>query len=214
MRGLLQSLLLLSACRWTAPAGGLLLVALLAVAAPAAAFTFWDDDSASAITLSRRDFVAEAARRSGLEQLAYVNRVINNAARQTPDRRDEWKGFDRLTRDNAGDCEDFALAKYQILLQAGMAADRLDLMAARDRLTPSYHAVLRYRRDDGSHLILDNLTPLILPASARSDLTPIVTFDQQHAARYRKGTFEAVDPSRVVLGDARLSERMQRLLDY
>ncbi|OHV12768.1 transglutaminase-like cysteine peptidase [Kushneria phosphatilytica] len=206
---------LLRRCRTTYHCMGALLFSLLMLwVLPAHAFTYWDDTSASAVTLSRGDFVARASQLKGLEQLAYVNRVINNAARQTPDTRDEWKGFDRLIRDNAGDCEDFALAKYQILRQAGVPPDRMDLMAAEDQLTPSYHAVLRYRRDDGSHLILDNLTPLILPEHARSDLTPIVIFDQHHARRYHKGKFEVVDPARVLLGGVRLDKRMQRLLDY
>ncbi|WP_162617941.1 transglutaminase-like cysteine peptidase [Salinicola halophilus] len=177
-------------------------------------FTYWDDPTASAVTLSRAAFIANARRLDVDSRLVYVNRVVNNAARQQEETGDVWKGFTRLTEDDFGDCEDFAIAKYQILLAAGTASDRLDLLAAHDTLTPTYHAVLRYRRDDGGHWILDNLTPMILDAADRTDLEPIVAFDREHAERYRDGAFHPVDPARIVLGDQSLAERMPKLLDY
>ncbi|WP_157956908.1 transglutaminase-like cysteine peptidase [Salinicola aestuarinus] len=192
----------------------LIVAAGLLVGAPAQAFTYWDDPTASAVTLSRADFIARAGRMDVESRLVYVNRVLNNAARQREETEDVWKGFDRLIADGYGDCEDFAIAKYQILLAAGTASDRLDLLAAHDTLTPTYHAVLRYRRDDGSHWILDNLTPLILKGSERRDLEPIVAFDRDRAKHYRNGAFHAVDPARIVLGDQPLAERMPKLLDY
>ncbi|WP_298837315.1 transglutaminase-like cysteine peptidase [uncultured Salinicola sp.] len=191
-----------------------LLLAVLPTTASAAGFTYWDDPGATAVTLTREQFVAQASNRQGEERLAFVNRVINNAARQQFEKVDTWKGFDRLVRDGFGDCEDFAIAKYQILIDAGTSPRRLDFLAADDTLTPTYHAVLRYRQDDGSHLILDNLTPMMLPESRRTDLIPLVAFDAHHAEHFRDGRFHAVDPARVVLGGQRLSERMPRLLDY
>ncbi|WP_110675427.1 transglutaminase-like cysteine peptidase [Salinicola sp. RZ23] len=192
----------------------LLLGSAIAPAASAGSFTYWDDPSASAVTLTRAQFVAKAKRLQGRERLVYVNRVVNNAARQQVEKVDTWKGFDRLVSDGYGDCEDFAIAKYQILLQAGTPTSRLDFLAADDTLTPTYHAVLRYRQDDGSHLILDNLTLMMLPESKRTDLKPLVTFDRTHAAYFHDGAFKPVAPSRIVLGGQPLSERMPKLLDY
>ncbi|WP_110598409.1 transglutaminase-like cysteine peptidase [Salinicola lusitanus] len=191
-----------------------LLFAALPTTSHAAAFTYWDDPGATAVTLTREEFVAQASHRRGEDRLAFVNRVINNAARQQFEKVDTWKGFDRLVRDGYGDCEDFAIAKYQILIQAGTPVSRLDFLAADDTLTPTYHAVLRYRKDDGSHLILDNLTLMMLPESKRTDLKPLVAFDAHHAEHFRDGRFHAVDPARIVLGGQRLSERMPRLMDY
>ncbi|WP_353981573.1 transglutaminase-like cysteine peptidase [Salinicola endophyticus] len=192
----------------------LLLGAAIAPAASAGSFTYWDDPSASAVTLTRAEFVAKARQLHGEKRLVYVNRVVNNAARQQFEKVDTWKGFDRLVRDGYGDCEDFAIAKYQILIQAGTPSARLDFLAADDTLTPTYHAVLRYRQDDGSHLILDNLTLMMLPESKRTDLKPLVTFDRTHAAYFQDGAFQPVAPSRIVLGGQPLSERMPKLLDY
>lgn len=188
----------------------------LTLAGPVSAqtFTWWDDAREMAVTQSRAELVKEVRQHTGMAQLQYVNRVVNNAARQQEEEIDLWKGFDRLTRDGYGDCEDFAIAKYQILRAAGMPAHRLDFLAARDTLTPTYHAVLRYQRDDGSYLVLDNLTTLILPETQRTDLTPIVTFDEQHSALWKDHRFVPVDPSRVSLGGRLLSERMANLMHY
>lgn len=180
----------------------------------AQAFTWWDDSREMAITQSRAELVQQVRQYQGLKQLQYVNRVINNAARQQEEDTDIWKGFDRLTREGYGDCEDFAIAKYQILRDAGMTADRLDFLAARDTLTPTYHAVLRYQMDDGSYLILDNLTTLILSQAQRTDLTPIVVFDDTHSALWQKGHFVPVAPSHIRLGGKPLSERMANLMHY
>ncbi|GHC16532.1 hypothetical protein GCM10010082_04290 [Kushneria pakistanensis] len=180
----------------------------------AQAFTWWDDTAEMAITQSRAELVKQVRQYEGLAQLQYVNRVINNAARQQEEDTDIWKGFDRLTREGYGDCEDFAIAKYQILRDAGMPAQRLDFLAARDALTPTYHAVLRYRMDDGSYLILDNLTTLILPQTQRTDLAPIVAFDEQRSALWKNQRFVPVSPSRITLGGTLLSERMANLMHY
>lgn len=180
----------------------------------AQAFTWWDDNREMAITQSRAELVQQVRQLKGLAQLQYINRVVNNAARQQEEATDIWKGFDRLTREGFGDCEDFALAKYQILRETGMPADRLDLLAARDTLTPTYHAVLRYRMDDGSYLILDNLTTLILPQARRTDLTPIVAFDETHSMLWKKDHFVSITPSHVRLGGKLLSERMASLMHY
>ncbi|OLO03982.1 transglutaminase-like cysteine peptidase [Salinicola socius] len=192
----------------------LAVIGLHAVASHAASFVYWDDPTATAITLTRTQFVEAARGYRGEARLAFVNRVVNNAARQQFEKIDTWKGFDRLVRDQYGDCEDFAIAKYQILIDAGTSANRLDFLAADDKLTPTYHAVLRYRRDDGSHLILDNLTPMMLPQSHRTDLAPIVTFDSGKAQIYRDGAFHPVDPARIVLGGQPLSQRLPKLMDY
>lgn len=187
----------------------------LPFAPSAQAFTWWDDSREMAITQSRTELVQQVRQYQGLAQLQYVNRVVNNAARQREEEgTDIWKGFDRLTREGYGDCEDFAIAKYQILREAGMSSDRLDFLAARDTLTPTYHAVLRYREKDGSYLILDNLTPLILPQAQRTDLTPIVVFDQSRSLLWKDGRFLKVDPARIKLGGKLLNERMANLMHY
>jgi predicted transglutaminase-like cysteine proteinase len=82
----------------------------------------------------------------------------------------------------AGDCEDFAIAKYYTLLQTGIPADKLRLTYVRAKLSdfqsPVPHMVLAYyEQPTAEPLILDNLVGDISPASKRTDLTPVFTFN-------------------------------------
>lgn len=85
-----------------------------------------------------------------------------------------------------GDCEDYAIAKYFILTAAGMPASRLRLVYVRALLPASAsapavsqaHMVLAYYADNEAEpQILDNLVSDIRPASKRSDLTPVFSFN-------------------------------------
>jgi hypothetical protein len=55
----------------------------------------------------------------------------------------------------AGDCEDYAIAKYVALREAGMASDDVRLMIVRDNKLHQDHAVVAARLD-GHWLLLDN----------------------------------------------------------
>jgi predicted transglutaminase-like cysteine proteinase len=85
-----------------------------------------------------------------------------------------------------GDCEDFAIAKYISLLMLGVPNDRLRLIYVRARfgasstLNTEAHMVLGYYVDPaGDPIILDSLLNSIRPAAARSDLTPVFSFNSQ-----------------------------------
>lgn len=84
----------------------------------------------------------------------------------------------------AGDCEDFAIAKYFTLIEAGTAPDKLRLIYVRaktggDELAPTVaHMVLAYYAQPSAEpLIMDNLLPDIRPASRRPDLIPVFSFN-------------------------------------
>jgi len=84
----------------------------------------------------------------------------------------------------AGDCEDFSIAKYFFLRLSGIPSDKLRLTYVKAKLyqgdlkTTQAHMVLSYYSAPKSEpLILDNLIPDILPASQRPDLSPIFSFN-------------------------------------
>ncbi|TCJ13914.1 transglutaminase [Parasulfuritortus cantonensis] len=86
----------------------------------------------------------------------------------------------------AGDCEDFAIAKYFSLLLAGLPADRLRLTYVKAKIGGRYsnisiaHMVLGYYPETNDEpLILDNLLADIRPASQRPDLTPVFSFNTE-----------------------------------
>ena len=105
----------------------------------------------------------------------------------------------------AGDCEDYAIAKYTSLRKLGIPDSRLRIFYVHARLgaltsnAEEAHMVLGYYpSEDAEPLILDNLITDIRVASRRNDLTPIFSFNSE-------GLW--VDGSTVSAGDstARLS---------
>lgn len=82
----------------------------------------------------------------------------------------------------AGDCEDYAIAKYFSLAATGVPTAKLRMVYVRARLSGQSlaHMVLAYYAQPGAEpLILDNLRPEVLPASQRGDLTPVFSFNTE-----------------------------------
>ncbi|WIM06809.1 MAG: transglutaminase-like cysteine peptidase [Candidatus Nitricoxidivorans perseverans] len=85
-----------------------------------------------------------------------------------------------------GDCEDFTIAKYYTLLNAGMPNENLRLVYVKARIggpsstVQQAHMVLAwYATPDAEPLVLDNLITDIRPASRRPDLQPVFSFNSQ-----------------------------------
>lgn len=86
----------------------------------------------------------------------------------------------------AGDCEDFSIAKYVFLKILNVPNEKLRLTYVRaeimnlDRTAVRAHMVLSYYATPQSEpLILDSLVPEIMPSSSRKDLTPIFSFNDK-----------------------------------
>jgi predicted transglutaminase-like cysteine proteinase len=118
--------------------------------------------------------------RDKLERLEAVNWYVNRRVRFVDDQRehgrpDVWSAAgDTLSR-GRGDCEDFAIAKLQILRRAGIAERDLYLVIVKDLVSRSDHAVL-VARADNRMLVLDNGTDQLLDSSAIRDYRPILSF--------------------------------------
>lgn len=83
----------------------------------------------------------------------------------------------------AGDCEDFAIAKYITLQLLGIGNEQLRLVYVRAKIgasTSIAHMVLGYfPQSTEEPLILDNLVSSIRPASQRPDLIPVFSFNRE-----------------------------------
>lgn len=78
----------------------------------------------------------------------------------------------------AADCEDYAIAKYLTLKELGIPIDRLRITYVRAlRLNEAHMVLAYYPTPDADPLILDNLNPVIRPASQRTDLEPVYSFN-------------------------------------
>ncbi len=91
---------------------------------------------------------------------------------------DYWATPLEFLGSNAGDCEDFTIAKYFSLLELGLPDKKLRMIYVKAIELNQFHMVLAYYATPSSEpLILDNLNPEILPASQRQDLLPIYSFN-------------------------------------
>lgn len=79
---------------------------------------------------------------------------------------------------NAGDCEDFSIGKYFSLTSVGMSTSKLRITYVKALRQNLAHMVLAYYSTPSAEpLILDNINKTILPASKRTDLLPIYSFN-------------------------------------
>jgi predicted transglutaminase-like cysteine proteinase len=134
--------------------------------------------------------------KTGRARLEEANRGINQAIRYVNDlsqhgELDRWSTPLATFATAKGDCEDYAIAKYVALIDAGVARDDLQLVLVRDRLVRQDHAVLAARHD-GRWLILDNRWSELTADGAATRFTPLfaINHDGVHlfAAPYAKRT--------------------------
>jgi len=132
----------------------------------------------------------------GRAKLEEANRAVNMAIRYVSDysqhgEADRWSAPLASFATAKGDCEDYAIAKYMVLREAGVAREDLQLVLVRDRAVRQDHAVLAARLDD-RWLILDNRQSLLIEDSNASSFTPLfaINHDGVHlfAAPYARRT--------------------------
>lgn len=127
-----------------------------------------------------RDLLAASMAMPGKAALAAVNSWANAKIRYVEDRElygkaDYWAAAGETLRRGAGDCEDIAIAKMQVLAAMGVPRDAMYLTIARDLARAADHAVLVVRLD-GQNWLLDNATDQLLDASQSYDYRPIMSF--------------------------------------
>ena len=109
--------------------------------------------------------VKQARSKDGLAKIAFVNERINGEIRYEPDKtqwgvEDAWSLPLEVNKEGSlntgvGDCEDYVLAKYAVLHQAGIPDENLRMVLVRDNAVRVDHAVLAVRHGR-QWLILDN----------------------------------------------------------
>jgi predicted transglutaminase-like cysteine proteinase len=125
--------------------------------------------------------VDEGRRLPGRAKIAWINRTINAAIRYTSDQDqygvpDLWTAPLATLGTGQGDCEDYAIAKYVALRDAGFSSDDLRLLIVRDRVARQDHAVAGVRQD-GRWLMLDNRHDVLLEHKDTGHFTPLFVLD-------------------------------------
>ncbi|MFO7667183.1 MAG: transglutaminase-like cysteine peptidase [Desulfobacterales bacterium] len=120
---------------------------------------------------------------SDREKLEKVNHFFNSRILFVNDIdlwgvKDYWATPLEFLCKKAGDCEDFAIAKYFTLKAMGVAEEKLNIAYVKALQHNIAHMVLTYYSQPGAEpLVLDNLIDSIDPASKRTDLLPVFSFN-------------------------------------
>ena len=138
-----------------------------------------------------------------LEQLKVVNLFFNKQMRYVEDI-DLWRQVDYWETPieglwkGAGDCEDYAIAKYFSLRHLGVSSDKLRITYVKALRQNRAHMVLTYYASpDAMPLVLDSLVDTILPASQRTDLLPVYSFNAEGLWLSGKGNQKVGDTKRL-----------------
>ena len=143
-------------------------------------------------------------------QLRLVNSFFNRVTFVSDIRHwgeeDYWATPVELLTTNGGDCEDFSIAKYLTLKSMGVPDDQLRIVYVKALELNQAHMVLAwYPEPDADPLILDNLINDIKPASQRTDLEPVYSFNGEGLWLNQSGG------ARTRIGDAGKLSRWQDL---
>ncbi len=137
---------------------------------------------ARSLLMAWEDLIDENAGRTELEKIRLVNDFFNRMEFVDDTihwgKKDYWATPLEFLSTGGGDCEDFSIAKYFTLEAMGVAEERLNLTYVKALKFNVHHMVLTYYSTPGTEpLILDNLVREIKPASQRTDLLPIYSFN-------------------------------------
>ncbi|WP_165873509.1 redoxin domain-containing protein [Parasulfuritortus cantonensis] len=132
--------------------------------------------------------VDQAAGAGAADKLARANDFFNRRMLQSTDQRawgqaDHWATLGEFLGRGMGDGEDFAIAKYFTLRAMGIPAEQLRLVYVKLRGGGDpVHMVLAYFDQPGREpVLLDNRVADIQPAGQRSDLRPVLSFNDEGA---------------------------------
>ena len=141
-------------------------------------------------------------------RIAIVNSWVNARIAYVEDislyhKVDYWASARETLLRKAGDCEDFAIAKMELLMAMGVSRNQLRLVVARDLVRNADHALLLVDLPSGP-VVLDNATDTLLDARVANDYRPIMsfTFTQKFIHGYTAAAAPRTPPMAIALFSA------------
>lgn len=127
--------------------------------------------------------IEESRKLAGRAKIDRINRAINAAVAYTTDLvqhgvPDLWTAPLATLTTGRGDCEDYAIAKYVALRDAGISTGDLRILLVHDRIAREYHAVVGVRQN-GHWLMLDNRHEVLIEQKDSWHFAPLFALDQQ-----------------------------------
>ena len=159
------------------------------------------------VAQNRLDIVAEGAGRSGLARVGLINRAVDLAITPTSDEvqwgvADHWSPPFETLQTHRGDCEDYAIVKYVVLLQAGLSHNDVKIVILRNLLPKEDHAAVA-ARVDGQWLILDNRRLALVRDAEMVGSIPKFVLDEDGTRRFVPSNRAGQRPSAGRSGPAR-----------
>jgi predicted transglutaminase-like cysteine proteinase len=155
-----------------------------------------------------RHFIAivdQAMASEGIARIGIINRAINLAIRPQSDwvlhgEEDHWSSPLATLAAGAGDCEDYAIAKYTALRAAGIPTADLRLLIAYDSRAREQHALVAVKLD-GHWRLLDNRHLALMEDTSANWYRPMYAIDSDGPRRFAYANpapaiLVAVQPSR------------------
>jgi len=131
-----------------------------------------------------RDFLAivdQGRKLTGRARIGVINRAINLAIEPMSDMAqwgvpDRWSAPLETLTTHRGDCEDYAIAKYVALMQAGIPATDVKLIIVRNTEADEDHAVVAVYAD-GGWIMLDNRWLTMIEDNNMPKAVPLFVLD-------------------------------------
>jgi predicted transglutaminase-like cysteine proteinase len=131
-----------------------------------------------------RDFLAivdQGRKLTGRARIGVINRAVNLAIEPMSDMAqwgvpDRWSAPLETLTTHRGDCEDYAIAKYVALTQAGIPAADVKLVIVRNTEADEDHAVVAVHAD-GGWIMLDNRWLTLIEDNNMSKAIPLFVLD-------------------------------------
>jgi predicted transglutaminase-like cysteine proteinase len=148
--------------------------------------------------------VGEGRAHEGRARIGAINRAINLAIRPMSDLA-QWGVPDRWTAPLAtltsglGDCEDYAIAKYVALIEAGTDPQDVKLVIVRDHALGEDHAVA-VARTEGRWIVLDNRRMTLVEDRELHPAVPLFALDSRGVRMFWHTSPYNVASARAPLG--------------
>ena len=158
-----------------------------------------DGDRERCVSPAALQFLAivdNAKAREGRARLGEINRAINLAIRPMSDlaqhgAADVWSSPLVTFGNGAGDCEDYAIAKFAALRHAGIAPEDLRIVIMHDTIRGEDHAVAAAKLD-GHWLMLDNRRMAMVEDAQVRNYRPSFVIDRDGVKRYEEAPMPAL----------------------
>lgn len=130
--------------------------------------------------------IQNAKKKDVLNKLKDVNDFFNKLKYKTDPKhwkkKDYWASPFEFLGTGAGDCEDYAIAKYYTLRKLGIPEKKLrityvKLLRARTKYQQAHMVLTYYHKPSSTPIVLDNINKKLKLATKRKDLRPVYSFN-------------------------------------